>query len=90
MSSVSFLEIRRLSITRLKLYKQDFPNLRDALEIRRLSITRLKHKFETQVLPWDELLEIRRLSITRLKLTQVRVGGFEVLDLKLEDSRLRD
>ena len=62
------VEIRRFSITRLKLGCPWVSNPMSWVEIRRFSITRLKQLEYYRINDSNSMVEIRRFSITRLKL----------------------
>ena len=84
------VEIRRYSITRLKLLRRDRTHgICSSVEIRRYSITRLKLK-RRQATIHQIYVEIRRYSITRLKRQVPFPDARHAPSLKLEDTRLRD
>ena len=66
------LEIKRTSITRLKLSLECHVAFASILEIKRTSITRLKHCYHKGSIRRVSL-EIKRTSITRLKPTMIRL-----------------
>ena len=86
------LEIKRISITRLKLCISPLPYLVNKwfLEIKRISITRLKQELTHEGCKEIGTLEIKRISITRLKPLRKRSMKKVWMCLKSKESRLRD